>query len=120
MSIQQQNTEGPRNPHEVTGVVATPVAAAIDPTQAGRVRTAPQDRADISPTKPPEDVLDQIAAAGARFDELLSQQRELHFRHDDATNRVVVQVRDLDGNVLRTIPPSKALDVIAGAPLDQE
>jgi hypothetical protein len=31
---------------------------------------------------------------------------------------VIVEVRDLEGNVLRTIPPSKALDVIAGGALD--
>ncbi len=30
----------------------------------------------------------------------------------------VVQVRDLDGNVIRTIPPAKALDVAAGGPLE--
>ena len=30
---------------------------------------------------------------------------------------VVIQVRDLDGNVIRTIPPSKALDVMSGAGL---
>jgi hypothetical protein len=29
-----------------------------------------------------------------------------------------VDVCDLDGNVLRTIPPSKLLDVATGAPLD--
>ena len=31
------------------------------------------------------------------------------------TGRVVVQVRDLDGNVIRTIPPAKALEVAAGS-----
>jgi flagellar protein FlaG len=29
----------------------------------------------------------------------------------------VIQVRDLDGNVLKTIPPSRALDVMSGAAL---
>jgi uncharacterized FlaG/YvyC family protein len=28
---------------------------------------------------------------------------------------VIVQVRDLAGNVIRTIPPSRALDIMAGA-----
>ena len=31
------------------------------------------------------------------------------------SNRVVIEVRDLDGNVLKTIPPAKALDVMSGA-----
>jgi hypothetical protein len=29
-----------------------------------------------------------------------------------------VEVRDLDGNVIRTIPAGKALDVAAGASID--
>ena len=71
---------------------------------------------DTLPSRPPLEVLEEIAAAQARWDEIRSQQRELHFRHDDAANRVVVEVRDLDGNVLRTVPPSNALEIIAGAP----
>lgn len=71
---------------------------------------------DTLPSRPPIDVLEEIAAAHERWDELRSQQRELHFKHDDAANRVVVEVRDMDGNVLRTVPPSKALEIIAGAP----
>ena len=52
-----------------------------------------------------------------RAAELPPQNRELHFGKDEATGRVIVQVRDLDGEVLRTIPPSSALDVMAGAAL---
>lgn len=72
---------------------------------------------DATPSRPPAEVLQEIEAASRRYDELRSQQRELHFSHDSQANRVVVEVRDLDGNVLRTIPPSRALDVIAGGPL---
>jgi len=73
---------------------------------------------DTLPSRPPAEVLQEMEAASRRYDELRSQQRELHFAHDPNQNRVVVEVRDLEGNVLRTIPPSKALDVIAGGPLD--
>jgi uncharacterized FlaG/YvyC family protein len=121
MSIQQLNSVGTHSP-QVAGVAATPGAKPVDPAKAdtttAALRALTEDRSDIIPSKPPEDVLDQIAAAGARFDELMSQKRELHFSHDAEANRVVVQVRDLDGNVLRTIPPSTALDVMSGAPLD--
>ncbi len=48
-----------------------------------------------------------------RVRELAADDRELHFRKDEATGRVIVEVRDLDGNVLRTIPPSEALDVMS-------
>jgi hypothetical protein len=73
---------------------------------------------DATPSRPPAEVLAQMEAASRRYDELRAQKRELHFTHDDQRNRVVVEVRDLEGNVLRTIPPSKALDIIAGGPLD--
>ena len=73
---------------------------------------------DATPSRPPEAVLHEMEAASRRYDELRSQKRELHFSHDPHGNRVIVEVRDLEGNVLRTIPPSKALDVIAGGPLE--
>ncbi len=73
---------------------------------------------DMIPSSPPAELHDQIDAAGQRVDELRSQGRELHFAYDKSTQRVQIQVRDLDGNVLRTIPPSKALEVASGASLD--
>src|SRR6201985_3323750 len=36
---------------------------------------------------------------------------------DEASNRVVIEVRDLEGNVIKTIPPAKALDIMSGAEL---
>ena len=68
----------------------------------------------LAPSPPPE-VLDEIGAAADRVDALAAANRELHFSVDEETNRVVVQVRDLDGTVIRTIPPSAALDAMAGA-----
>jgi flagellar protein FlaG len=73
---------------------------------------------DTLPSQPPAEVLEQMEAASRRYDELLAQRRELHFTHDPEQNRVVVEVRDLEGTVLRTIPPSEALQVIAGGPLE--
>jgi flagellar protein FlaG len=82
---------------------------------------AEASQVDISvPSSPPAEVADAIGRASARYDELRGQQRELHFGSDPNTGRVVVEVRDLDGNVLRTISPSKALDVIGGAPLEED
>jgi hypothetical protein len=81
--------------------------------------TAKRDTASIGgvPATPPPDVLRDVQAAGRRAAELAAQQRELHFEKDPASGRVIVQVRDLDGNVLRTIPPSHALAVMSGAAL---
>ena len=69
------------------------------------------------PPYPPREVLDEVDAAAERVDELAAMNRELHFSTDAETGRVIVEVRDLDGNVIRTIPPSHALDVMAGAGL---
>jgi hypothetical protein len=69
------------------------------------------------PPSPPPEVLDEVAAARDRAAELAAANRELHFRKDEATGRVIVQVRDLEGNVIRTIPPSEALAVMSGGPV---
>ena len=68
------------------------------------------------PTPPPE-VRREVQAAAGRAEQLRREQRELHFELDEDTGRVVVQVRDLDGRVIRTIAPSEALDVMSGKPL---
>jgi hypothetical protein len=92
-------------------------------------RSAPASKADFGssldaavnvntlPAAPPPAVLEDMHAAARVADELRAQARELHFEVLDS-GRVAVQVRDLDGNVIRTIPAAKALEVAAGAPLD--
>jgi flagellar protein FlaG len=77
-----------------------------------------QDTAALSvPAAPPVEVREAVAAAAARAAELRENNRELHFHKDETSGRVIVQVRDLAGHVIRTIPPSHALDVMAGAAL---
>ena len=77
---------------------------------------APVDSAQLSlPAYPPREVQDEVDRAAERAAELASRNRELHFRVDDRTGRVVVEVRDFEGNVIRTIPPSEALEIMAGA-----
>jgi hypothetical protein len=73
---------------------------------------------DTLPATPPPELQSAIGRASDRYDELHRQQRELHFSSDPDSGRVTIEVRDLDGTVLRTIPPSKAIDVISGAPLE--
>jgi hypothetical protein len=69
------------------------------------------------PPSPPPELLDDVAAARDRAAELAANNRELHFSTDQDTGRVIVQVRDLEGNVIRTIPPSHALEVMSGGAL---
>lgn len=72
------------------------------------------------PASPPPEVLEAMDAAGRVARELHATGRELRFvpPAEGESGRVRVEVRDLDGNVLRTIPPSELLDVATGAPLD--
>jgi flagellar protein FlaG len=66
------------------------------------------------PLAPPPDVLKAIDAAAARVDELHRAHRELHFEVNEHTGRVSIQVRDLQGHVIRDVPPSEALDIVDG------
>jgi flagellar protein FlaG len=72
------------------------------------------------PASPPPEVLEAMSVAGRVAQELHEQGRELRFTPppEGEPGRVRVEVRDLDGNVLRTIPPSELLDVATGAPLE--
>jgi len=117
MSFQVPPT-GPQEAAAVAAAAARPKDGAVDKPQKAQLEAVPAATIDTTPSRPPAEVLAEMEAASRRYDELRSQQRELHFTRDETQNRVVVEVRDLEGNVLRTIPPSKALDVIAGAPLD--
>ena len=69
------------------------------------------------PASPPPSVLEEMHEAARVAEQLRAQKRELHFECT-GNGRVIVQVRDLDGNVIRTIPPAKALEVASGESLD--
>ena len=76
------------------------------------------DSAQVSvPAAPPPQLREEIAMAAMRAQELWNQNRELHFAKDQGSGRLVIEVRDRLGNTIRTIPPSEALDVMAGATL---
>jgi len=92
-----------------------PAATANFSVTLARASEPTGDVAVISlPPSPPPEVMDEVAAARDRAAELAANNRELHFSTDQDTGRVIVQVRDLQGNVIRTIPPSHALHVMSG------
>ena len=64
------------------------------------------------PSVPPAEVLDRVREAAERALAMAADDRELHFRPDPASSRVIVEVRDRRGNVIRTIPPSTALETM--------
>jgi FlaG protein len=101
--------------HSPAAAPGAPARAAGEPSAA---RPAPAvDSVDVIPATPPPEVLAEVDAAWERANELAAANRELHFRRDEATGRTIIEVRTLDGEVLRTIPPSRVFDVMAGAEL---
>lgn len=72
--------------------------------------------AQAAATELPPTVQRDIGQAARRYEELQSMGRELRFRVEEGRD-VVVDVCDLNGQVLRTIPSEAALDIVAGGPL---
>ena len=68
----------------------------------------------VIPAGPPPEVSEQVSAAFVRAQDLIATDRELHFAKDPDTGRIAVEVRDLEGNVVRTIAPSEALEIMTG------
>jgi hypothetical protein len=68
---------------------------------------------DIPPA-PPADVRAQVDLAAQIAQDMADRSRELHFSKDQETGRLIIQVRDLNGKVIRTIPPSHALALMSG------
>jgi hypothetical protein len=88
--------------------------AGVDGSTAARSPVA----LDTLASNPPREVLDQMARAAQTHARLRAQGRELRFSHDGQSGRTTIEVRDRSGNVLKTISPSQALQVAAGAPLE--
>jgi hypothetical protein len=112
---------GPLPPVTPGGVAPRRPAPAPGADFSATLARASEPKGDVAvislPPSPPPEVLDEVARARDVAAELAANNRELHFSTDAETGRVIVQVRDLEGNVIRTIPPSHALQVMSGAPL---
>src|SRR5438128_934056 len=95
--------DGARGP---TRVPRSPSAAAKPRDFSKELSEGSDVQIDVAASPPPE-LGPEIGRASARYDELRSEQRELHFATHPRSGRLVIEVRDLDSNVLRTIPPTK-------------
>ncbi len=74
----------------------------------------PTDRLELSSVVPAE-AHAEVEFAYQRAIELAANNRELHFATDEKTGKIAVQVRDLDGKVIRTIPNTDLFDVMSGS-----
>ncbi len=63
------------------------------------------------PSDPPVEVQRAVDVAAKAAETLHSQGRQLHFEPGADSGRVRVEVRDMDGNVLRRLPLGDVFDV---------
>jgi FlaG protein len=96
---------------------AAPARTTTDPPEPAAAGAARVDAVDVIPASPPPEVLSEVDAAWERSAQLAATNRELHFRRDEQSGRTIIEVRTLDGEVLRTIPPSRMLDIMSGGDL---
>lgn len=66
------------------------------------------------PATPPPEVLASLDKAARVIEELASRQVNLRFSVDDRTQKVHVEVRNGKGDLVRQIPATTGLDVLAG------
>ena len=72
---------------------------------------------DTIPASPPDEVHDAIGVANQAYHNLKASGSELRFKVNEATGKLSVEVHDVHGNLMFTVPASTALDVASGASL---
>jgi hypothetical protein len=99
------------------------VDPAVAQARAERARVRPQDGDAFAGAleaaqsdHPPPEVWREVDQAARAYEVLKSQNRELHFETDEQTGKVKIEVRDGEGQVLRTIPATEAVAIAGGAP----
>ena len=100
----------------ITTATTTP-AARTTPTPETTATSAV--KLDAVPASPPPEVTQAMGVADDAYNRLAAKGTQLSFQIDERTGRLHIEVHDMKGNVLFTIPPSKALDVASGGDLDQ-
>jgi hypothetical protein len=108
--------QGPTAVESPAAIVASGRTAAPDAGKGASVQSP--FSLDALASHPPREVLDRMAQAAQTYESLRSQGRELRFSRDGQSGRTTIEVRDREGNVLKTISPSQALKIAAGAPLE--
>lgn len=63
---------------------------------------------------PPPEVSAEVKAAARAASRLHELGRQLRFERDESSGRILIEVRDLDGNVLRRVPPTEVFDFASG------
>ena len=102
------------NPNRPWHAQPAGAASPAAPSAAGARPVRPEAAAtvDTFPASPPPELRAEILAAQQAVQDMHDRGRELHF--EMAEGRLRIELRDLDGNVLRTIPGSEALEIASG------
>ncbi len=90
-------------------------SSAPAPTPA--VQEADTVTVDTIPASPPPEVHEAMGVANQAYHNLQAQGSELRFKINEATGKLSVEVHDVHGNLMFTVPASTALDVASGQPL---
>jgi hypothetical protein len=81
------------------------------------VRRTPPDHAFGATARllsPPQEAIDEVQRAAARWEELAAADRHVSFTV--ASGGLRIELQDATGRALRRLRPSEALDIAAGAP----
>jgi putative hemolysin len=92
-------------------------ARASVPAPAQAADAADTVTVDTIPASPPEEVHDAIGVANQAYHNLQAQGSELRFKVNESTGKLTIEVHDIHGNLMFTVPASTVLDVVAGQPL---
>jgi hypothetical protein len=100
-----------------TAPAQTARSSAPAPTQA--TDSAVTVAVDTIPASPPPEVENAIGVANQAYHNLKAEGSELRFKVNEATGKLSVEVHDVHGNLLFTVPASTVLDVASGQPLSR-
>ena len=108
---------------DIGSVGGTPAAAPVAKSQRPAAVTTPAAHdadtvnVDTIPASPPDEVHDAIGVANQAYHNLKAAGSELRFKVNEATGKLSVEIHDVHGNLMFTVPASTALDVASGASL---
>jgi hypothetical protein len=108
---------------DISSVGRMPAAAPASTGRSSNAAPAPSAHTtdpvtvDTFPASPPPEVHDAIGVANHAYENLKASGQELHFKINEATGKLTVEVHDTHGNLLFTVPSSKVLDGASGGSL---
>jgi hypothetical protein len=73
---------------------------------------------EVSRAAPPQEVLDLMAQADLIGQALREAGREIVFTSTDGELLPAIELRDTDGNLIRTITAAEAAEIVAGRPVE--